>query len=176
MKNKAAVYFLVLVVIVVWGLIIYRVVDAARSDEDDPGFMAHTVIAKEPLNDYELVKDTATLKLNYRDPFALLPSRENVPVSVSKPAGQLVAPVRHILPELSAKPAVNWSFIRYSGFIRNPHTKKLIALVSIGSKSLMLSEGETAEQVKLLKNMKDSIRIAYQNQTHYIVLNTDSAL
>lgn len=175
MKNKAGVSFLVLVVVVVWGLIIYRVVSAA-SDEDARHFTIQPTVPKEPLNDYALVKDTATLRLNYRDPFSQDVQKDTAELPVSQlTAHQPLLPVPKALSALPQKPVVNWNLIRYAGFIRNPHTKKLLALLSIGGKSLMLSEGEAADQVKLLKNLKDSVRITYQNQTRYIRLSTQPA-
>jgi hypothetical protein len=71
-----------------------------------------------------------------------------------------------------AKPAMNWSFISYSGYIRNPASKKLIALVSINGQNLTLAEGETKNQVKLLKNLRDSIKISYEGKTKFIVIKS----
>ena len=55
------------------------------------------------------------------------------------------------------KPVVNWGFVKYSGYILNPDSKKTIALMNINGKSAMMAEGETTDNVKLLKNMHDSL-------------------
>ena len=72
------------------------------------------------------------------------------------------------------KPAMNWSFISYSGYIRNPSTKKLIALVSINGQSTTLAEGESKNQVKLIKNLRDSIKISYGGKTKFIAIKSAS--
>ncbi|WP_158829364.1 hypothetical protein [Mucilaginibacter lacusdianchii] len=173
-SNKATVYLLGLMVAAVWGLIIYRVVSAVSEDDTPPVTAAPVTAKKEPLNDYALIKDTTSLKFNYRDPFGSekAPAKDTVQIPVSK----LVHPPVGLssMRPVSTKPAINWNFIRYSGYIRNPHTKKLIAIMSINGRSLMLSEGEAASEVRLLRNLKDSVKVAYQNKTRFIVMNTEA--
>ncbi|MCJ8212034.1 hypothetical protein MUY27_20120 [Mucilaginibacter sp. RS28] len=168
MKSKLLNYLLIAAVAMVWGLIIYRVVDAV-SGEDEPIVLQNKARPKEPLQDYAMHPDTTSLALNYPDPFEHTAPRETksalaVPVEV-KPLPVSTAP--HLTPPT----AVNWSFISYGGYLRNPGSKKTLALVTINGREFMLSEGETAEQVKLLKNMRDSIKIAFAGKTRYIAIN-----
>ncbi len=174
MKNKAAVYLLGLLVVVVWGMIIYRVVGASGGDEDTRPLQPTTHFSKAPANDYALKKDTTRLKLNYSDPFALqgaLKVRKDtaqVPVLKRLPA----VPRPTGTPVNTTRPApTNWSFIRYAGYIRNPRSKQLLALLTISGRSVTLAEGETDGQVRLLKNLRDSVKIAYQNKVHFVALN-----
>jgi hypothetical protein len=170
MKNKAMVYILGIMVAIIWGIIIYRILAAVNKDDDIVTPTVSGSIKKEPLDDRALVKDTGTLKLNYRDPFGQAKPEKD---TVQLPVRQLIRSTGTSTFRLSVpKPVINWGFIKYSGYIRNPRSKKLIALVNINGKSLMLSEGESAEQVKLLKNLKDSIKVAYNNHTKFIAVNT----
>jgi len=164
MKNKGLTYVLGLVVLVVWGLIIYRIFLAANSDDDGP-FENSTSLKKEVFNDYTIPKDTAKLFLNYRDPFAA-PKAEEKEIAPDRPA------IQKVVSSAPTKPPVNWNLVKYSGYIHNPGSKKLIAMMTINGKELMMSEGEMAEQVKLIKNLKDSVKVAYQGATKFIVLNT----
>ncbi|HWZ34691.1 MAG TPA: hypothetical protein VNW51_00950, partial [Mucilaginibacter sp.] len=68
--------------------------------------------------------------------------------------------------------AVKMEKIRYSGYIRNPQSKKLIALISVNGKMLSLAEGETAENVKLIKNLQDSVKISFSGRTTYLTLKS----
>ena len=52
MKNKKMTYLLGLVVLIVWGIIIYRVFDAAAARDDDAGPVASIVPKKEAYNDF----------------------------------------------------------------------------------------------------------------------------
>jgi len=107
------------------------------------------------------------LQLNYKDPFALKKQKDTSEI-----------PIKKLITNKSAKPlikpVVNWNFIKYSGYIHNPGSKNLVALVSINGKSVMMTEGETAEQVKLVKNLQDSIQITYNGKTTFIKIRSGS--
>jgi len=161
-KNKKLTYFLGFVVLVVWGLIIYRIFDASGGPDDDPAPTANTR-QKEAYNDYAIPKDTARLLLNYRDPFGIIKTKDTAEIPLKKllHKGAINLPV---------KPAFNWSFIQYSGYIRNPDSKKLIALVTINGKNEMFSEGEIKDNVKLIRNFRDSIKISFNGITKFIAI------
>lgn len=160
MKNKKFTYFLGFLVLVVWGVILYRVFDSLTGDEDDAGYKFTTnKTNKEAYNDYEIVPDTTPLQLNYKDPFALQENKEE-DVTITQVASPKI-------PTPAPKP-INWNFIKYSGYISNQGSKNLVALVSINGKPFTLSEGETEEQVKLIKNLQDSIKVIFNGNTTYI--------
>lgn len=162
MKNKKLTYLLGLVLLVVWGLIIYRIFYAVSGDSDNDLPIASSHPVKEAYNDYTIPKDTTHLLLNYRDPFGLVQSKDtlNTTVKISHSVNSNAAAIK--------KSAFDWGFIQYSGYIRNPVSKKLIALVSINGKNEMLSEGDTKDQVKLIKNVQDAIKISFNGQIKLI--------
>ena len=163
MKNKKLTYFLGLVVLIVWGMIIYRIFNSTtESDEGNHNF-ANTV-AKEPYNDYATFKDTTHLLLNYRDPFHLKKGKDTTLIERNVHLKSFTS--------RNVQPIINWNFIKYSGYIRNPGTKKLIALVNINGKNEMMSEGENVGNVKLIKNMRDSIKIIFKGKTKFIVMKS----
>lgn len=164
MKNKKLTYFLGLLVVMVWGIIIYRVFDASSGSDDDTVQPVSSTPHKEPYNDFAITKDTTHLLLNYRDPFGLIKQKDTVPLSVQRSFHKNIP--------LIPKPAFNWGFIRYSGYIRNPVSKKLITLISINGKNEMLSEGESKDQVKLIKNLRDSIKISFNGKTKFIAIKS----
>lgn len=159
MKNKAMTYVLGISVLLVWGIIIYRIVDTVGED-DLPIGVASNNTNKEVYNDYALPADTGQLSLNYRDPFGL-----------SKPKDTTVAVVKRDILVNNAKPskpAFDWGFVRYSGYIRNPGSKKLLAIVSINGKTMMMAEGEKADGVQLVSNRQDSIKVTAGGKTTFI--------
>jgi hypothetical protein len=174
MKNKAAVYLLGLLVLVVWGMIIYRVVGASSGDDGAGTSSPVPHYSKAPMNDYALKKDTASLRLNYSDPFALPAMAKAKKDTTQIPVARLLhGGARPQGASLgTSKPApMNWTFIRYAGYIRNPKSKKLLALLTISGRSVTLAEGESDGGVRLLKNLRDSIKITYQNKVHFTTLN-----
>jgi hypothetical protein len=167
MKNKKATYVLGLAVLSVWGLILYRIFYSGNQQQDRFTTKMQSG-PKEQLNDYSIPADTEKLRLNYRDPFGgAAPANTTVPEPVSKVASSPIASL-----PLPAKPAAtDWSFIRYAGFVKNPGNKRLIAMVNIRGKDLMMSEGETAQEVRLLKNLQDSISVQYKGKSKIIKIN-----
>jgi hypothetical protein len=164
MKNKKLTYFLGFIVLSVWGMIIYRIFYAVSGNDDEGNIPAvATIQAKEPYNDFALPKDTTHLLLNYRDPFGLTQFKDTTEKMVKS---------GHHKPMTVSKPATDWSFIKYSGYIQNPVSKKLIALVTINGKNEMLSEGEAKDKVKLIKNMKEEIKISFNGETTLIPIRT----
>lgn len=161
MKNKKVTYLLILVVLIVWGLIIYRIFQSVGDNESVEIITAPA--KKEVYNDFEIRRDTTHLMLNYRDPFGLTKQKDTSNVKV----GTALIKNRNVI-----KPAINWGFIKYSGYVRNPGTKKLIAIVKINGKSIMMSEGETMEKVKLIRNMRDSIKVGFSGATKFIKIHS----
>ena len=167
MKNKKATYALGLAVLVVWGLILYRVFYLGKENSGQGFGNTAPVYPKETLNDYSIPPDTAKLQLNYRDPFGGPPPPDTARIPVAKipsPLNRAVVPIK--------PPAQDWGFIRYSGFVKNPGSKRLVAMVNIRGKDLMMSEGETAEDVRLLKNLQDSIKVLYKGKPKTITINS----
>lgn len=162
MKNKKLTYFLIVAVAGVWSIILYRIFDASGSGDNDPLPVAKKNL-KEVYNDFSVPKDTTKLLLNYRDPFGLIPLKDTTktrkPLPIKKTA-------------LIVKPVMNWSFITYSGYIRNPASKKLIALVNINGQKITMTEGEIKNRVKLLRNLRDSIKVSYEGKTKFIVIKS----
>ncbi|MDN3580783.1 hypothetical protein [Mucilaginibacter flavus] len=158
-KNKILTYVLIVVMLMVWGMIIYRIVIAYSSGGDE-AYIAPPPI-KEVFNDYAIPRDTSRLLLNYRDPFGLAAKKDTIkpslrvqPRAVTKMANPVIS--------------FNWGVVRYSGYIKNPGSKKLVAFMHINGKAAEMDEGETVDQIKLLKNLKDSVLVKHEGKTKYI--------
>jgi hypothetical protein len=166
MKQKKSTYFLGAAVLVIWGMIIYRTVDAA-SDKTPPT-IDQIPAAKTPFNDYSLKEDTTRLLLNYSDPFRL--SKDQA----KDTAFHKIKPEKLTNSVKSSTPEMNWNFVKYAGYVANPGQKRTLALVFINGKSVLLAEGETADDIKLIKNMRDSIKIKFRKKTKIITRSTGS--
>jgi hypothetical protein len=160
MKNKKLTYLLGFVVLIVWGMIIYRIFDASNGNDDDNLPVTAAKPVKEAFNDFSIPEDTTRLLLNYRDPFGLIKQKDTAMVVVRSRSLKTILPLN--------KPVFNWIFIKYSGYILNPDSKKLVALVSINGQNVMLAEGETKNQVKLIRNLKDSIKVSFNGKIKFI--------
>jgi hypothetical protein len=162
MKNKNVTYMLVIAVVVLWGVIIYRIA-AAYSEDDYPPLTAPAA-RKMTRGDFAVKPDTARLLLNYRDPFGLMRKTDTVkPHNTAKSMAAAAHP---------APASIDWSFVKYAGFIANPGSKKIISLLTVNGVNVMLAEGEQAAGIKLIRNKRDSVMIGYKNKFKFIKRNT----
>lgn len=162
MKNKRTTYILIISVIAVWGIIFYRIFTATQAAEPVSFNLPASRASYESLDDYQL-KDTFTLALNYRDPFlgGVSPAEAAV---VPEPRESAAFTMNAIPPP----PPVNWEIIRYTGYIMNPNIRRVVAIININGKEYMLSEGQKADGVTLVKSYRDSVKISYQHKTKFI--------
>ncbi|AMR33714.1 hypothetical protein A0256_20895 [Mucilaginibacter sp. PAMC 26640] len=167
MKQKPLTYVLLIVTTAVWGMISYRIFITVSPDNDiAPPKSAVIYEGKDAPNDYAPIKDTNKLLLNYRDPFSNASLKDTATIPVRK----LIAPLTGMR-TAPVKPPINWNFIHYSGYVMGADSKRPLALVNINGKNLTLAEGEQADNVKLLKNMKDSIKVFFEGKTRSIRMN-----
>jgi len=162
-KNKQTTYLLICAVLLVWGIIVYRVF-FNQVEEERAGIIASGKTNPEPYDKYLVTNDTFQLALDYRDPF--LGKAVNV---VSTEKNSMPNQVFPAIP--TPKPiasALHWETIRYSGYITNPVTKKMVAILTVNGIERMTAEGESFQGVKLLKNKKDSILVSWMGKQKYI--------
>lgn len=162
MKNKRTTYILIISVVAVWGIIFYRIFTATQAAEPVSFNLPASKASYESLYDYQM-KDTFTLALNYRDPFLGGEPQSEIPVTTvpREPAG-------FVMNAIAAPPPVNWEIIRYTGYIMNPNIRRAVAIMNINGKEYMLSEGQKADGVTLIKSYRDSVKISYQSKTKFI--------
>ena len=156
MQNKKLLYILVPVVVMVWGVIIFKVIDAV-SDDEIPVLNRQTevVTTKRPDVSYELA-------LNYPDPF-LGRSRR----SVSKKATvKKKAPAR--TRKKKEPPKVQAPDMRYNGRIENRESSDERHLISLNGSAHIISLGEVVEGVKLEKVFADSVLFRWNNEKIYV--------
>lgn len=160
-KNKRVTYLLICVVCLVWGIIIYRLFFLDRGGDEETVFLKAKTV-HEPYDQYTVKKDTFKLALNYRDPF---PGKAITPAEPPKADLSVHTDFKPVKPVI---PPVIWPAIKYTGYITNPKTKKMVAILTVNGKERMTAEGESLEGIKLLKNKKDSILVSWMGKQKYI--------
>ncbi|WP_199119346.1 hypothetical protein [Pedobacter sp. ASV28] len=160
MKGKALTYVLMACVAAVWGIIFYRIYLSVAEDEPTIATAPTTKVAYFKMVNH--ANDTVKLDLAYRNPF-----EEKNFVNIEEKADRS-GPVTKIAAPQMLKPQVNWSGIIYSGYISNPSSKQKLAILSVNGKETLLVEGQSANGLKLLKYLGDSIKVQYQGETKHI--------
>lgn len=150
LKNKKALYVLLPLVLLIWGIIFYRVFSAIAPAEPMPveSFQIGSVLQGAGSS------DTFSIKNDYRDPFLAKP------VSVSLPA----AAKKILKKESIPAPPVVWPVIIYKGMIRNHQTGKQVYLVSVGGQESMMKPGDVLAEAELSRAFRDSIEMVYKKE------------
>ena len=156
MKNKKAIYILLPLVAIIWGIIIYKVFSAIGSKAIEPSdnFSYSSMLP------VKTSIDTFSIIANYRDPFLgkmMVHSSEND--QPAKPVIKIEKP----------KPVpAQWPSIAYHGMIKNQKTGKQLYLVKINNTDNMMKRGEIISDVELKETYKDSIEVVFKKEKRMI--------
>lgn len=154
MKNKKAIYFLLPVVLVVWGLIFYKIVFREPADTIMPAMVYHTIHHGD-----SSVLDTFSIVARYRDPF------------LGKTfANDSVTPKVHTAGHAITKPAappLQWPKIVFSGLVAGKNGR--LAIISIADKQYLASTGDKLDSFLVVAIFPDSVVIKcnHEKKTFY---------
>jgi hypothetical protein len=165
MKNRKAIYILIPAVLLIWALIAYQVSEGLQGGA--PTYAGAGVSLADVAPD-EADTFTYTLMLHYPDPFLGRVGYTNkaVPAIQDVPAAQRSPAINSKEEKQPQKPDL--SIYKYIGVVEHKSKKDKLALLSVGGRSVMLREGESVEEVKLLKISPDSVKLMKGVETFYI--------
>lgn len=149
MKGNRNIRILLPVVIVIWGLLIYKIVDAFNGG-DTP--QVHTVTAqfKTPTG---VQKDTFSLKPIESDPFlgTVYAKERTLSQTTNTPR--------------ATKNETPWPSIGYFGIVTDRNSPMSVYIVSINGQQFLLKQGDTLQKLKIIKGSEDKIFIRYGKET-----------
>lgn len=154
MKSKKNIYILLPTVLLVWGLIGYRVFAGLDPDKDMVDSMPMTKEFK-PLK--LVANNNYTIEANYRDPFlGTLENRvfnKTIPKKVYKQKEEIVFPE-----------------ILYKGIFSPGDYSKSVFLILIDGEQEMFKLREIHQEVKLISGDKEKIIVKYKKEkkTYYL--------
>nr|WP_298793792.1 hypothetical protein [uncultured Allomuricauda sp.] len=142
MNKNTKTYILLGAVLLIWGIIGFKVF-SAMSPEPEAPVLADNVNFKPK---EQVKKDTFSILADYRDPFlgTLPPSKKK-----SKTKGV-------------AKPKVQLPDISYTGLVSDQNTKNHIFFVTISGNQYLMRKGNTQAEVTLVSGSSKSIRVRYK--------------
>lgn len=147
MKNKKNIYLLVPAVLLIWGIVGYKIY-ATLNATNDVVMVDNNTIEFKP----EVIKDVEkfSISANYRDPF--LGKLVNNAKKIGNPVKKKVKPIV-IFPEIT-----------YNGMVSPKETdRSTLFLITIDKKQQFLSVGKQIDGVRLLKGNSKEIIIVFQN-------------
>lgn len=145
MKNKRTLYILFPVVILVWGIIIYRVIGAFS--DPAPEIQAVTY-SKDSSVFIQKERESFSLSPIIRDPFL---DKRYVEKSIQTPKTPSIR-----------KPAVTWPSIQYKGSVTGASGS--VYILSINGQDQLLQKGESSNEVTVVKGSTVSVTLRYKNQ------------
>jgi hypothetical protein len=153
MKNKKSLYILIPAVLLVWGLILYKIYA-----HFDTGYEIHNISKglTNSGNNYLAKSEDYRLIVNYPDPF--LGGITNTDI------------VRSPLNVISKKSIV-WPEIKIGGFIENKKNKKIKIWVMINSTSFLMETGDANNNVKLTRILSDSVQFEFSGFRKYFMIS-----
>lgn len=156
MKKKKLTYLLIPLVILLWGIIIYKIVATKNTLSTSPILVDN----KESTTQFDQrTLDTFSIHPTYRDPF--LGTFQNTSTVSKKKT--LIAP------NLMKKKAVlAWPRITYGGLIKNQKSNKTTVLLTVNGKVNIVSPGGSIGALTLLSVSKDSITVNFKDATKTI--------
>lgn len=145
LKGKGSLYILFPLVVIIWGIIIYKIV---KVFEDKPVTFRVTQMSEEE-RVTEISKDTFSLLPQEQDPFLGHTYKKPENSKPSKAAN-------------SATGKVEWPEIVYLGLVSDTGKASTIHVVQINGKQFLLEKGNTADGVKLLLTGSNNVTFLFR--------------
>lgn len=163
MKNNTTKYLLVIFVVVVWGLIFYKVVKLVKSS--DVPRRNNLVSTNEESANKNV--DTFNIIANYADPFlkrSILVRSSNTIVGKNEKPQTRNTEKKVVLLK-------NWPNISYAGLVSSFMGNKSTALISINGESCVMKKGDILKDIELITITKDSVKLKFQNEFRIVKRN-----
>ncbi|MFT4092621.1 MAG: hypothetical protein QM640_03190 [Niabella sp.] len=159
-NNPNTKYILIALVVLIWGLIIYKVIKGL-SGEDTPA--PQTVYIPKPKQQ----QDTAynLLATAYPDPFNNDLAAEEAAVDTLAAGKNMPPPAQPYSSQLNAMPAAPPPAIKYNGYIYNPVTRKKTALITYNGRTMAVGVAEKIdEKIKIIKIDDEQLTFSYNGK------------
>lgn len=162
MGKKAKLYFIILINLLAWGYVGYKVYGALQGD-DEITFSGGSAPIKKI--DDVVAEDKLSLSLNYPDPFLKGGNFSNVRSSGTKSSGsspKAASPakphpvVAKATPSVAAAPAFT---IKYLGLLSNKDKGTQTAMLNVNDRSVFAKQNDVIEGYAIIEIGKDAIKI-----------------
>ena len=158
MKNKKLLYLLLPLVLLVWGMIFYRVFRVTPGAPPDEIKYTHAE-KKPPAGWIKSLPDT--IAVNYPDPF--LKKYIDAPVKETVKKEAKVTVPKKVVPKA---PPVNWADLRFYGTTRNEASGTTLAMVAFRGSGSSVREQETVGDFTVKKIGKNFLTVLRGDSTH----------
>ena len=154
MKNKKNIYILITAVLLVWGLLGYRIFSTV-----DPINKKQLTVSFSNFKP-QLLQESETFAINtdYRDPFLGTLSQKKI------------TKTKKTTNAISTKPKVPFPSIIYKGLVSSKKKNQQIFLISINGQQYFFKKNSTQKEVKLLSGTAKEVVLRFQGQKQTFAL------
>jgi hypothetical protein len=155
LKNKTKTYVLLIAVLVVWGLIVYKIINGLNPElpELKPQEITMAFSPKAIMQ-----VDTFSIQKTNRDPF--LGTLQTQSTIKSKNTSKNLKP----------KEEEPWPQVSYGGLIKRQNSKEEVFVVTINTVQHLVKKGQVIEEIILLKGDQKNITVRYKNKQKVIAI------
>ncbi|MFW6222420.1 MAG: hypothetical protein ACOC3T_02285 [Bacteroidota bacterium] len=168
MKNKKLQYILIPVVLVVWGLIIYRFLDFTRQDTPDETYTVSTLQTNQN-NNHE--QDTFSLYANYRDPFlkhvrykGYNYTKANASNKKTEKKKEKKKPETNVELRREILENIRWPDIKYGGIVQNTQSGEKVGLIEVDKQEFLIRKNDSTQKIFIKDLYKDSVIVIYKEK------------
>jgi hypothetical protein len=152
MKNRQLMYILIPSVLLIWGLIIFKIIKQIHHAQKPATELSPFL----KVGEMKGVIDTSSLLLNYRDPFL-----HGVVRSSSSSQSYEDFNSNNTNLTTAKKPPVNFPITKYSGLVINYKNRHKLGLIKIENKDFLAKEGELVAGERIIRLYTDSVIVSY---------------
>ena len=153
MKSKRKTYILLIVVLAIWGILIYKFFSfTSPQDNSVPSGpdITLTPFSAKP-------KDTFSIDVKYRDPFLGKMYNPNHPANTKK---------KVYIP----KEPVVWPTIIYKGIVSDNRDKNKVFMLNINGQTFFMNEKSVEQEVTLLSGNRNSVTVFFKGEKNTITI------
>ena len=179
MNNKRSIYILLPLVLLVWGLIGWRIWAATSDPAPEAELLPALALRSRPA----ATRQRPRLLLTYGDPFkpganrpAPSPSGP-VPVvsfapsaSATNRAASLNFPAHPAVP-VASTPSIAWPQVKYLGVISHAGGEVQVALLAIDNQEIVVKVGKSERNVQVINIFRDSVQLSFMGQKKSFLRN-----
>lgn len=160
MKKKNQIVILAPLVLLIWGIIAYRVFKAVKGKTE----VRVANVPQLPFKQAAAETTTYELQLDYEDPFLKNRRYYRTPGPNTNSNPTAVKKVKPRVVRKTSAPPVQWPRIVYHGLISHKEDKTTLYLVEVDGDSHFLKVGEAVNELRLVKAFPDSIYVRYKEE------------
>jgi hypothetical protein len=160
MKNKKSIYFLLPIVLLIWGAVMYQFFSFSTHEELQT--TSSDEIVFKPLNLKK--RDTTPINVNYRDPFLgkMYVKRSNELVARNK--------TKNLKKTSKIVEPIVWPEIVYKGIVSDTKEKNKVFMLIINGQTFLMRKGQTENEVFLKEGDRESVYVKYKGNLNLILL------